>query len=270
MRACCCRPSSPPRACSARRGCWRGTPSPRPGRQNPCRTCPMPRAAPHRRSRCPHPPSHVQARRLEVPLATGCRNSAAGPSKRQSSWNLMGVLCACATGNALASASAAGVHEGSFSWDSSWRLPNKNRRKGSHALAVQAMQQKRCPLSSALSGFCKGRRGTANHSSPKWCTQAWCFPQWCVRGGNGLGQIRRWGTAAAGYASIQKLAWHQKQGEHGLLGDGFLVRWPNLSLRKGTGANVAPFFLTAAPPGGRPLAVSKTPRWAFDPRMTEF
>ena len=32
-----------------------------------------------------------------------------GPSKRQSSWNLMGVLCACATGNALASASAAAV-----------------------------------------------------------------------------------------------------------------------------------------------------------------
>ena len=43
-------------------------------------------------------------------------------------------------------------------------LNKKTAGKGSHALAVQAMQQKRCPLSSALSGFCKG--GAARQTIP--------------------------------------------------------------------------------------------------------
>ncbi len=77
-------------------------------------------------------------------------------------------------------------------------MPNKKTEgKGSHAWLYKPYSKKDAAFKRAV-GFLQGRRGTANHSSPKWCTQGMkCFPQWCVRGGNGWGQYADGGMAAA-------------------------------------------------------------------------
>ncbi len=86
----------------------------------------------------------------------------------------MGVLCACATGNALASASAAAVcMKVLFSHGiAPGGCQIKNRRKRQSCLGCTSHAAKKMPAFKRAVGFLQGRRGTANHSSPKWCTQA--------------------------------------------------------------------------------------------------